>query len=653
MNNELIHQKYVGLNTNQKQAADSLFGPVLVIAGAGSGKTASMTVRIAKLIQNGVLPQNILAVTFTRKAANEMTERLELMIGESAIKKVWMGTFHSVCVKILKMHATYLGFESNDQGFSNFTILDSDDQTGVIKKILERMGKTKEIKDGLVKRYISDCKNRLWSPHYAQHHNAETSTDQLCSIIYQEYQEELVRLNCLDFDDLIMKTVELLRDHEEPRKYWQSRFNFVLTDEYQDCNYSQLQLLLFLSAPQFNLFVIGDDSQAIYGFRGSDISIILGFRNMFPNGQVIKLEDNYRSTGVIVEAGNAIIKQNQNQMRKTLRSNKVVGKKIQEVHLGNEFAEAAFLATMIQRECLSNDKKFSDFAILYRSNAQSRVIEDFFRHQFIPTKVVGGQSFYQREEVKDIVAYLRVVFNTKDDVAASRIMNKPARGIGKTTQVAAEEYAFDKKVSVYRAIKNPEDIPSLAKRAQKSLKGYRELIEHFIAKKEVMGAQQLTKYIMSQSGLRKHYEAHEKAEEKIENLNEFLLLIDQYEKEFPDKTMEDYLQEISLITDAKVGEEVEAVQLMTIHASKGLEFPTVFLVGWSEGIFPSSRCTEPSDIEEDRRVAYVAITRAEDNLYITHTHTRKKLDGKQQSHEPSRFLNEIPIDLKDLIEINL
>lgn len=654
MNTELIAEKYAGLNNEQKQAVDTIYGPVLVIAGAGSGKTASMTVRIAKMFQMGIHPENILAVTFTRKAAKEMTERLEAMVGEEPMKKIWMGTFHSICVKILKKHGHYLGFDENEKGYCNFTIYDTGDQLDLMKKIIARRGKAAEIKEGLALHYISNCKNNLWDPEYALLNNAYSDTQAELAMIYQEYQEELQRLNAMDFDDLIFNTVVLLRDYDVPRNYWQKKFKFVLTDEFQDTNYAQLQLLLFLTTPEYNLFVIGDDAQAIYGFRGSDISIILNFQQMFPTGKVIKLEQNYRSVHTIVNAGNALIKNNQHQMEKALQSNKEEGMKIQEVHVDTEFTEAAFLATMIQKMSIEEGYSYKDFAILYRSNAQSRVIEDFFRRQFIPTRVVGGQSFYQREEIHDIVAYLRIIFNTKDDIALARIMNKPTRGIGKTTQTAIQEFAHDHNISIYRAMKHPEDIPNLNKRAHKAIRGFRATLDHFIQKKDSMStAKAFTKYVIEQSGLRKHYEADKKAEERIDNIHEFISLINQYEEEYPDKTMEDYLQEISLMTDAEDKNEVNAVQLMTIHASKGLEFPVVFCVGWSEGIFPSWRCTEPAEIEEDRRVGYVAITRAEDKLFITHSQTRKQMDGKAKSHKPSRFLEELPDYLKEVHTIKL
>lgn len=411
--------------------------------------------------------------------------------------------------------------------------------------------------------------------------------------------------------------------------------------------------MLLISAPHFNLFVVGDDAQAIYAFRGSDITIILGFQRMFPTAKIITLEQNYRSKEHVVLAGNAIIQHNTKQMPKQLKGNKGTGQPVQEIHLENEVAEAAYLATMIKQSCIVEGRNYKDFAILYRSNAQSRVIEDFFRRQFIPFRVIGGTSFYQREEIKDIVAYLRTVFNPKDDVALMRILNKPTRGIGKTTQIALEDYAHKQNISIYRALKNPEDIPGLNKRAYKSLRGFRAMIEEFINRKSSMTSQGLTKYVMNQTGLRLHYEKDKDAEERVDNLDEFLKLVLEYEAEYPDKTMDDYLQEIALITDADTGNQLDAVQLMTIHGSKGLEFPVVFLVGWSEGLFPSWRCTEISDFEEDRRCAYVAITRAEEMLYITHTDTRKQIDGKSKHHEPSRFLSEIPEELKEIHEITI
>lgn len=641
MDRALLVEKFNGLNPYQKQAASVLYGPTLVIAGAGSGKTASMTLRIARMIDYGVPPDKILGVTFTRKAANEMTERLEVIIGKEAMKNVWMGTFHSICIRILKKHATYLGYEADEKGYPVFTIFDTADQKELIKKIIEQGGFKDEIKPAVALSFISDCKNRLWDPIYSQFNTPNSLLNEKLNAVYKEYQDELARLGALDFDDIIMKTVELLRDFPDVKNYWSNRFEFILCDEFQDVNFAQLQLLLLISSPKFNLFVIGDDGQAIYAFRGSDISIILGFQQMFPNAQIIFLEDNYRSTVNIVEAGNGLISHNTKQMPKKLRSNKENGEKVKVVRLKNEYIEAAFLASIIKKQH-EKGRSYKDFAILYRSNAQSRIIEDLFRHQFIPTEIVGGTSFYQREEIKDIIAYLRVIFNPKDDIALSRILNKPARQIGKATQLSLEEYAYDKKISIFRALQNPEDIPGLTKRTHKPLKAVKAVLDHLIDKSNHLSDATLVKYVLSQTGLMKFYKEREDGEERVENLKEFLLLTEQYKVENPENTFQDYLQEISLISDKPTDQEVDSVKLMTIHASKGLEFPVVFLIGWNEGLFPSFRNDTVEQIEEDRRVGYVAITRAEQELYIIHTQIRKQLDGKEQSYEPSRFINEIP-----------
>lgn len=654
MNLELLQKKNDQLNPQQREAAHAIYGPVLVLAGAGSGKTSTMTVRIANMLASGIQPENIFCATFTRKASKEMTERLQAMVGEEPMKKIWMGTFHSMCVKLLRKHGHLLGYDQDSKGRCSFAVYDTYDCLEVIKRIYKQMNLEGKVKDGLALHYMDHCKNNLWDPEYASYNYADTETNQTMSIVYGRYQHALKEQNAMDFGDLIMNVVILLRDYDEAREYWQQKFHYVLTDEYQDVNYAQFQLLLLLAAPHYNLFAVGDDRQSIYAFRGSNISIILSFQKTFPTAKVVMLEDNYRSVQTVVEAGNGIIQYNLNQSKNSLRSNKEEGKLIDVVHVENEFMEAAYMASVIKTKVLQGEATYKDFAILYRSNAQSRVIEDLFRSQFIPTKVVGGLSFYQREEIRDIMAYLRVVFNPKDDVAVLRVVNKPTRGIGKTSQDAIERYADEKNVSIFRSLKNASDIPTLNKRAQSKIEGFIGTIDHFKEKaKTFTTARTLVRYVLDQSGLIRHYEADKKAEEKIENLMEFLNLIDQFEEEFPDKTLAEFLQEIALVTDVEDQNLVDAVQLMTMHGSKGLEFPYVYLIGWSEGLFPSWRSTKPDELEEERRIAYVGITRAEKELCITHAQTRKQMDGKNKAHKPSRFLEEIPSELINIKMLTL
>ncbi|MCY8466439.1 ATP-dependent helicase [Bacillus atrophaeus] len=635
------------LNEQQRQAATTIYGPTLVLAGAGSGKTKSLTTRIANMLSQGIDGGNIFCATFTNKAAKEMKERLAMAVGEEQMQYIWMGTFHSLCVRILRKHGHLLGYEQDETSKRcKFVIYDTGDVLQVIERIYKQMNIQDNYKAGYAMHYIDTAKNNLWDPEYCAYHVAESTSDQVMADVYAKYQFQMQQMNAMDFGDLIMNTVLVLRDHEEARDYWQDKFHFVMSDEFQDANYAQFQLLLLLAAPHYNLFCVGDDYQAIYGFRGSDISIILNFERYFPSATLIKLEQNYRSVGNVVHAGNEIVKFNKNQKEKTLMTTKQDGELIKITGMVTEYQEAAYIAAMIKKKVIQEGYKYEDFAILYRGNAQSRVIEDFFRNQFIPYTIVGGHSFYDREEIKDTIAYLRAIFNRKDDTALLRVINKPTRGIGKTSQEKIEEYANTHKVSIYRALKNVSDIHTINKRSAAKITAFFDLLDHF--QKKLDSGLMLTtyvRYVLEQSGLWTHYEQDKKADEKIDNLKEFLILVDKYETENPEKTLEDFLQEISLVTDSADKIKTDSVKLMTIHASKGLEFPVVFLNGWNEGVFPSWRSQNDKDLEEERRLAYVGITRAEKELFITFAEKRTQLDGKNRIHKPSRFLEEIPSEI--------
>lgn len=635
------------LNEQQRLAATTIYGPTLVLAGAGSGKTKSLTTRIANMLSQGIDAGSIFCATFTNKAAKEMKERLAKAVGEEQMKYIWMGTFHSLCVRILRKHGHLLGYEQDETSKRcKFVIYDTGDVLQVIERIYKQMNIQDNYKAGYAMHYIDTAKNNLWDPEYCSYHVAESPSDQVMSEVYSKYQFQMQQMNAMDFGDLIMNTVLVLRDHEEARNYWQNKFHFVMSDEFQDANYAQFQLLLLLAAPHYNLFCVGDDYQAIYGFRGSDISIILNFERYFPSATLIKLEQNYRSVGNVVHAGNEIVKFNKHQKEKTLMTTKQDGEMIKVTGTATEYQEAAYIAAIIKKKVIQEGYKYEDFAILYRGNAQSRVIEDFFRNQFIPYTIVGGHSFYDREEIKDTIAYLRAIFNRKDDTALLRVINKPTRGIGKTSQEKIEEYANTHKVSIYRALKNVGDIHTINKRSASKITAFFDLLDHF--QKKLDSGLMLTtyvRYVIEQSGLWTHYEKDKKADEKIDNLKEFLILVDKYEAENPEKTLEDFLQEVSLVTDSTDKVKTDSVKLMTIHASKGLEFPVVFLNGWNEGVFPSWRSQSDKDLEEERRLAYVGITRAEKELFITFAEQRTQQDGKSRVHKPSRFLEEIPSDI--------
>ena len=643
------------LNPQQRQAATSIYGANLVLAGAGSGKTKSLTTRIANMHSQGVKPENIFCATFTNKAAREMKERLGAIVGEESMKHIWMGTFHSLCVRILRKHGHLLGYEQDEKSKRcKFVIYDTGDTLNVVERIYKQMNIKDKYKEGLALHYMDHAKNNLWDPEYCSYHVAEEASDQVMAQVYMRFQEQLKLMNAMDFGDLIMNTVLLLRDHAEARDYWQNKFHFVMSDEFQDANYAQLQLLLLLAAPQYNFFVVGDHDQSIYGFRGSDINIILNFQQMFPHGNVIYLEQNYRSVGNVVQAGNFLIQNNPSPFDKVLRTTKESGPPLRVTGMDTEYTEAAYIAATIKKKVIQEGYKYDDFAILYRGNAQSRILEDFFRNQFIPYQILGGHSFYDREEIKDTIAYLRAIFNRKDDTAILRIVNKPARGIGKTSQDKIEEYATNHKVSVYRALKNVGDIPSINKRSATKITAFFDLLDHFQKKLDSgMMLHTYIRYVMEQSGLWTHYENDKKADEKVDNLKEFLKLVDKYETENPDKTLEDFLQEISLVTDAGDTSKTEAVKMMTMHGSKGLEFPVVFLPGWNEGVFPSWRSHTDKDIQEERRLAYVGITRSERELYISYAEQRSTIDGKMRTHKPSRFLEELPSEIVDVTKISL
>jgi|SRR5579875_557290 len=641
-----VQEMLDGLNPQQRQAAETIYGPVLVLAGAGSGKTHSMTVRLANMMAHGIKPEEMFVATFTNKAAREMKERIAKVVGEETVKNLWMGTFHSLCVRILRKHGHYLGYESN------YTIYDTGDCLAMIERIYKMMKIEEKYKPGLALHYIDRAKNNLWTPEYCLYNNAETPNDEVMALVYQNYQQMMKEANAMDFGDLIANVVYLLDEVPEVRDYWQNRFRYISADEYQDVNYAQFQLLRLLAYPQNNIFCVGDDFQAIYSFRGSDISHILSFESQYFPCTTVYLEQNYRSKEVIVQAGNDIIKHNTAQKAKNLRTDKKGGQPIIQVTCENEMKEAAFVSYIIQRE-IKKGRQPKDFAILYRTNDQSAPFEQLFLHNMIPYKVIGGLGFFNREEIKDVAAYLRAIHNPKDDAALLRIMNKPTRGIGDTTQNHLVEYANEKKVSVYRALKNAEDISAIKKNTVTKIKQFLDLLHHFQNKKDSFDILKFVRYVIEQTGYFRMWQEKQKkeAEEKLENINEFLRLVERYKQDNPDKTLSDFLEEISLLMDFEDGTEENAVRMMSLHASKGLEFPVVFMVGMNEGLFPSWRSQAPKDLEEERRLCYVGITRAEEELYMIHTETRTSFRGGMQAQEPSRFLDEIPAEIVHKIEI--
>ncbi len=633
------------LNDMQKKAVLQTEGPVLILAGAGSGKTGALTVRIANLIKNNIKPYNILAITFTNKAAKEMKERVNGLIGEEA-KDILISTFHSTCVRILRSDIEKIGYGKN------FTIYDTSDQEKVLKDIFKQMNistadKTISVKG--VKNIIGRLKDELISPEEYYKTTGNDVLKQQVAEIYRRYQEALKKNNALDFDDLIYKTVLLFRNEKDVLEKYRERYRYILIDEYQDTNTAQYEFVKLLASKYNNLCVVGDDDQSIYGFRGANIQNILDFEKDFENCTVIKLEQNYRSTKTILDVANAVISNNNKRKSKTLWTENDSGSSVHSLGFENEFLEAKFVSEKISELTKENQRKYSDFAVLYRTNAQSRTFEDQFIKVGIPYRLLGGIRFYERKEIRDIIAYLRTILNPDDYISLNRIINVPKRGIGDTSINKVLEYADENGISFFDALKDVESIKELKARAKKFTSFY-ETISNFIAMKDVLSIKDLICDILNKTGYLNELkeEGTLEAEGRIENLDEFISKAEQYQIENPEATLETFMEEISLVSDVdNYDENQDAVVLMTLHSSKGLEFPVVFMVGMEEGVFPSYRSIDSGsekEIEEERRLCYVGITRAREELYLTNAKTRMQR-GITHYCNPSRFIEEIPSDL--------
>ncbi|RKD29000.1 DNA helicase PcrA [Thermohalobacter berrensis] len=629
-----------GLNDKQREAVLTTEGPLLVLAGAGSGKTRVLTHRIAYLVdEKGVLPENVLAITFTNKAANEMKERIGKLI-KSKLDDMWVGTFHSICVRILRRHIDKLGYDRS------FVIFDTADQKTLIKDIIKELDLNKDYYEPKsMLNFISSQKDKLINPDTYIKENYGDFRERQKGEIYSLYQKKLKENNALDFDDLINKTIELFRTNPDILEFYQKRFRYILVDEYQDTNRAQYELVRLLSKIHMNICVVGDDDQSIYKFRGADIRNILDFEKDFPDTKVVKLEQNYRSTKTILDAANHVIKNNYGRKNKKLWTANHTGKPIKIYKGYNEHDEAAFISKQIIDTKESDGLSYLDFAILYRTNAQSRVLEEALIKANIPYKIVGGTKFYDRKEIKDIIAYLRLIQNPLDNVSLKRIINVPKRGIGKKTIEKIENYSQQKGESMYSSILDVEEIPGLSKRAINNIKKFTSLINKFIAMKEVLGVKQLIENVIESSGYLESLKKQNtvETETRIENIQEFISVAMDFEETSEENTLEEFLASISLLSDVdNMEEDSDSVTLMTLHSAKGLEFPVVFLAGMEEGIFPISRALENDiELEEERRLCYVGITRAENDLYMTHASVRT-LYGRTSSNIPSRFLKEIP-----------
>jgi DNA helicase-2/ATP-dependent DNA helicase PcrA len=635
-----------GLNPTQKEAVKTTEGPLLIMAGAGSGKTRVLTHRIAYLIaEKEVAPWNILAITFTNKAAREMKERIERLLGSDA-EDVWISTFHSMCVRILRRDIDRIGIHAN------FSILDTTDQLSVLKTILKEQNlDPKKYDPRAILGAISNAKNELISPEmYAD--QAASPYERIVSNVYTEYQKRLLRNHALDFDDLIMTTIQLFKRVPEVLQYYQRKFQYIHVDEYQDTNKSQYLLVKMLAERFKNLCVVGDSDQSIYRWRGADIQNILSFEKDYPNAKVILLEQNYRSTKRILQAANAVIENNMQRKPKKLWTENDEGEKIVYYEAMTETDEAQFVVGKIKEYVDRGKRNYSDFAILYRTNAQSRVMEEMLLKANIPYKIVGGMKFYDRKEIKDILAYLRVIANPNDDISLTRIINVPKRGIGASSLDKIANYARERGLSIFDALKEIDQI-GLSGRIATPLVEFRNQIEHWGQMQHYLSVTELVEDVLDRSGYRDMLRAEKtlEAQSRLENIDEFLSVTKHFESTSEDKSLIAFLTDLALVSDIdqldnpNEEQKNDAVVLMTLHSAKGLEFPVVFLIGMEEGIFPHSRSLSDDDeMEEERRLAYVGITRAEEELFLTRAQMRT-LFGQTNINAPSRFIDEIPEEL--------
>lgn len=641
-----------GLNPEQQQAVKCTQGPLLVVAGAGSGKTSVLTRRIAYLIrEKGVAPWNILAITFTNKAASEMRERVKQLLDSDA-DSIWMSTFHALCVRILRRYAEKIGYANN------FSIADTAEQLTLIKRILKELNiDSKKFDPKSLVNAISNAKNDLLDPvEYAK--QVSNEYEKKIAIVYREYQKNLQHDCIMDFDDLIMQTLVLFKSEPEVLHYYQNKFWYILVDEYQDTNQAQYELCHLLAQQHKNICVVGDADQSIYGWRGANMQNILNFEQDYRNDNcnTIKLEQNYRYTGHILNAANAVIKNNKNRKPKKLWTNSGEGSKVNYYRASTGNDEAIFIIGKINKEIKENGYKYSDFAILYRTNAQSRNIEEAFVKSNIPYKIVGGHKFYDRKEIKDIMAYLRLVANPADYMSLHRIINAPRRGIGPTTISKFEEFMFSNNYTALEALQSLELAP-ISGKLFNIMKDFGRKLEEMIIFAKNNTVTELTNKILNDFGYIDALKAEHtiEADTRLENLDEFLTVTKQFDDNYEAnedgaKAVDDFLAEVSLLSDQDdLQENIDQVALMTLHAAKGLEFPVVFLVGMEEGIFPLARAqSDNSELEEERRLAYVGITRAKKQLYLTNA-IHRMLYGHYQNNNASRFISEInDIDLADI-----
>ena len=642
---------YDTLNPPQREAVAQTEGPVLILAGAGSGKTRVLTHRIAYLMdEKGVNPWNILAITFTNKAAQEMRERVDKLVGFGS-ESIWVSTFHSACVRILRRHIDNLGYDTN------FTIYDTDDQKSLMKDVCRKMNiDTKIYKERSLLAQISHAKDELLTPDDMEMKAAGDYNMKKVASVYREYQAALRKNNALDFDDLIVKTVELFEKCGAVLEYYQERFKYIMVDEYQDTNTAQFKFISLLAQRYQNLCVVGDDDQSIYKFRGANIGNILGFEHVFPDARVIRLEQNYRSTRNILNAANQVIANNTERKAKTLWTENEEGSKVHFRQFLNAYEEAEYVAGEIGKLKRNGLGNYRDCAILYRTNAQSRMFEEKFIAANIPYKLVGGVNFYARKEIKDLLCYLKTINNARDDLAVQRIINVPKRGIGATTLGRVQDYADNMGISLYEALRVAEEVPSIGRSLSK-IDGFVTFIQMLKSKADVMTVEEILQEVIDSTGYVAELEAEdtEESRARIENIDELISKTVAYQEAMEEQnqpaTLSGFLEEVALVADIDtVDPDQDYVLLMTLHSAKGLEFPKVFMVGMEDGIFPSHMTISYGDdgeMEEERRLCYVGITRAMKDLTLTCAQQRM-IRGETQYNRVSRFVREIPRELVDL-----
>ena len=641
------------LNKEQLEAAKTTEGALLILAGAGSGKTRVLTSRIAYMIQNGAIAGKILAVTFTNKAAKEMKERLASILGEKVVRYMWVGTFHSICGRILRQDIENYSFQSGKQLDKNFTIYDETDSLAVIKQAVKKLNLDDKIyQPKLIKAVISNAKNKMQDA-YTFATFARDFKSQKIGQVYELYENTLNNNNAIDFDDMLMLCVKLLEQNPEVRKKYYDKFQHILVDEYQDTNQAQYQLVKALytnlqsEVPKSrSLCVVGDVDQSIYSWRGADFRIIMNFQNDFPNAKVVKLEQNYRSTANILNAANAIIENNEERVDKVLYSQKGDGEKISLYEAQDEGDEANYIVNTIR----ATSENYNQFAVLYRTNAQSRALEEALIAAGIPYRIYGGLKFYDRKEIKDAIAYLKIIYNTNDSQSLRRIINVPKRAIGETTLKHLQDYADENDMSLFEAIMDVDNISTIKSGTAAKLKDFAGLILKLKDAESKYSLPEFLSLVLEKSGYLRELQVSGTDEDatRIENLQELVNVANEFEPEELDNTLGEFLAQVSLGSDIDGMEEIaNNVTLMTLHSSKGLEFPIVFLAGCDEGIFPSARCSNSlSELEEERRLMYVGVTRAETKLYLT-TAKRRQMWGEYKYYSPSRFLEEIPAQLLD------